>query len=144
MALLEQWIKHEVIQFPEVESLSTTEDMKHLKDCMYHRKRGYSLKHCYSFQRVFNDKHKAGEVLLQEDNTSINTLPFLKHDGRDKGHVMMASHREVGVEKVDEKMSEAEPDLIGWLNKIKICSNSSVPMIKWISIQISASLSLKQ
>lgn len=111
LALLEQWIKHEVIQFLEVESLSTTEDKKHSKDCLSHRKRGYSLKQCYSFQGVFNVKHKAGEVLLQEGNTSINTLPFLKHDDRDKGHVMVASHREVGVEKVDEKILEAELDL---------------------------------
>lgn len=43
MALLEEWIKDEVIRFLEVESLPIANDLKHSKYYLYDRKRGHSL-----------------------------------------------------------------------------------------------------
>lgn len=43
----------------------------------------------------FDEKHKVGEILFQEDGTvSINELPFPKHNNKGKDYVMMASHVE--------------------------------------------------
>lgn len=46
-----------------------------------------------SSRRLFDEKLKAGEILLQEDGiVDVHDPPFLKHQNGGKGHVKMASH----------------------------------------------------
>lgn len=44
------------------------------------KKRPFAQKMLF-FQKDFNNKHKAGDP-FQDGNTSIDRLPFLKHDNR--------------------------------------------------------------
>lgn len=47
-----------------------------------------------SVRRLFNEKHKADEILFQEGGSvNINDLPLPKHH-MGKGHTILASHVE--------------------------------------------------
>lgn len=54
---------------------------------------------CFTFIKILDEKHKAGEILFQGGAVNINELPFSKHNDRGKGHMMMVSHHELEVEK---------------------------------------------
>lgn len=64
-------------------------------------KKGTTSLAMHNIQKTFEEKLKAGTMLLQEGRAS-NTyeLSFFRHQDRGKGHVMMASRSEVGVEMV--------------------------------------------
>lgn len=64
------------------------------------------------FRRLFDKKHKASEILFQNDEAvSINDLPFPKHQDKRKGHTVMAMHAKRDAE-VDVLMQpECEPDV---------------------------------
>lgn len=50
-------------------------------------------------------------ILFQEGAININNMPFPKHDGRAKTHVMMVSHHEMKIEGAKKKAREAKPNL---------------------------------
>lgn len=93
---------------PEIESLPFASGLKHPKYCPYHHKRGVAFEQFYTFRRFFNNKHKVGEILYQDRNTSINNLSFSTHDDRGKWKVMMASHGATKAEENEEKAPEPE------------------------------------
>lgn len=63
----------------------------------------------FTFRKIFVEKHKAGEILLQEGVVNYYNLP--KHNCRGKAHGMIETHCELEVEEM--KSFEAEPDLDG-------------------------------
>lgn len=73
-----------------MEYLHSLTDQKDARYCSYHRRKGHTLEQCVTFRRIFNKKHKAGEILSQKGALSVNDLPFLKYNRKGKGQVMMA------------------------------------------------------
>lgn len=65
---------------------------------------------CFIFRKIFDEKHKAGEILFLRI-INIKDFPFPKKNNRGKCHVMVKSHYEMDMEKDEQKASKGEPDL---------------------------------
>lgn len=67
------------------------------------------LGQCATFRKIFDEKHKVGDILFQEGRVAnINELPFPEHQGRGKIQEMMASQKEMEVEGYEAKLAEGE------------------------------------
>lgn len=69
------------------------------------------------FRRIFKNKHKTGEILFQNGDTSINSLPLVKHDDRGKRQVMVSSQREVELEELSIRFHKQSVALIARLDR---------------------------
>lgn len=105
--LLEQWTKNEAVRLLEVEPMPIAKDLKHPKYCPHHWKRRHFFEQCY-ISKNFNNKHKARENFPQDGDTSINRLPFLKHDDRGNRQGDDGSQCKAVAEGNQEKAPEAE------------------------------------
>lgn len=59
----------------------------------------------------------------------VSTIPFSKAWRSTQWAGMMTSHREVRIEKVDEKLQEPEPSLNEWIDRIRTYLSSRTSMI---------------
>lgn len=105
---------------PDVEFLPTAKDKKDPNYCSYHRWEGQFFKQCYTFQRSFSKEQKVGVIFFQEGDTSINSLPFSKHDDQGKADVMTASHCEEETERIEERLPVAVLIRIVWLKNTNV------------------------
>lgn len=60
-------------------------NQKDTRYCTYHRRNGHMLEQFVTFRKIFNEKHKVGDILFYERVVSINDLPFPKNNDKDKG-----------------------------------------------------------
>lgn len=80
------------------------------------------MKKCITFRRIFDAKHKAGEILFQNEGTvNMHECPFPTTTTMTgaKGHVMMASHAERDKERDTLMQPESEPDLDRMVERVQ-------------------------
>lgn len=122
-ALLEQ-----VIRLSYVERFPSSIDQKPTNQCPYHGIRGHPLHQFVVFRRLFDEKLKAGEILLPEGGTAnIHQAPFRRHQDQGKDHVMMAYHLAACAKSVTPK---GEPKTDGYKNLV----NLVIFMTRWTSV----------
>lgn len=76
-----------------------------------------------SLLEIFDEKHKACEILFHKGAVNIKDLPFFKHNGRGKVHAMMASHLTWRLKEISRRHLRTSQVLIEFLNKFRTCLN---------------------
>lgn len=71
-ALLEQWMKDDVVRLLDVEFLPSSVDLKDPRYCPIHRKKGHMLEQCATF-RMIDEKHKYVKFYSKKE-MSISTI----------------------------------------------------------------------
>lgn len=80
IALLDRWVKDRITTLPKVHYLPSPKDQKDERNDPYHRRIGHPFEQCITFTQTFDEKHKAREVLLQQNKgININERPLPEH-----------------------------------------------------------------
>lgn len=136
-ALLKQWVKDSIVQLSPVSSAPTPAEETDPNFCLCHRRKGHTLEQCFVFRKIFDKKLEDREIILQGEGAhNVYQRPFPKHNNKGKGHEMMvsapgSSTRTDGSDDCDQMQVESNA-----------CTNSSISMIRWISVQSKDWLSL--
>lgn len=101
--------KDQIICLPKVEYFPPFTDQKDVRYCGYYRRKGHTVEQRITFRRIFDEKHKVGEVLFKKG--AVNDLLFRKHDEKGKGQVMMALHTKIEIGGDEAHQPKGEPDL---------------------------------
>ena len=101
-ALLDQWIRDKNIKLPWVERLPGAREKGDPKFCKYHRSIGHPTKYCWTLKKIFNDRVRSGELVIENNDVRNNPLPA--HNAQ-RGTANVATH-DPGTER--EVMPEIE------------------------------------
>lgn len=90
IALLVPWVKDSIIFLPHIDRLPSQEDQMLID---YPDKKRHNLEQCMGFKKIFDQKIKAGEILLQAGRAlNIREHPFPNHhNGKGKGLLLKVS-----------------------------------------------------
>lgn len=66
---------------------------------------------CFTFKRIFDEKHEASKILFQEEAFNINDLSFPNDGDKGKGHKMIESHRKKEIKNDEQQTPKGEPNL---------------------------------
>lgn len=69
-------MKVRAIHLLEVVFPPSNVDKKDAMYCLNHRRKCHTLEQCSAFRRIFHEKHKAKEILFQEEAVGIDDLQF--------------------------------------------------------------------
>lgn len=96
-------------------------DQKDARYFPYHKKKGHTSEWCFTSKGIFDEKHKASEILFQEGIASISDLAFPKHMTKAICQAVMAFHSKMKIEKDEQQAHESERDLDLMAQQSRIC-----------------------
>ena len=100
-AMMDQWLRDGNLKLPRVERLPTQEEKNNPKFCRFHRTVGHPTKDCFTLKRIFNERVRNGELIIEDNDVRNNPLPA--HNNQ-RGAVNVVTHDPATIEA-----SEAPP-----------------------------------